>query len=32
MGVSSPTLHKHLRKAQQKLLTWLFERASPAGD
>jgi len=27
IGVSSPTLHNHLRKAQQKLLTAYFDEA-----
>ncbi|EFW91139.1 bacterio-opsin activator-like protein [Haladaptatus paucihalophilus DX253] len=32
MGVSSPTLHNHLRKAQQKLLDSVFEETDPALD
>ncbi|MES3518319.1 MAG: bacterio-opsin activator domain-containing protein [Natronomonas sp.] len=31
MGVSSPTLHNHLRKAQRKLLTVFFEHAGHVG-
>jgi len=32
IGISSPTLHNHLRKAEQKLLTTFFEEGGPDGQ
>ncbi|WP_435335187.1 bacterio-opsin activator domain-containing protein [Haloarchaeobius sp. TZWWS8] len=32
MGVASPTLHNHLRKAQQKVFTAVFDEAERPGD